>query len=65
MEILIENKESLVEKIREYLLDDFQKSLETLELDQEEKYANIVLSRKKRLVDSQNIADLIYKAYGV
>jgi hypothetical protein len=65
MEILIENKESLVEKIREYLLDDFQKSLETLELDQEEKYANIVLSRKKRLADSQNIADLIYKAYEV
>jgi|LakMenEpi03Aug12_release.lakeMendotaPanAssembly.Ray.scaffolds.fasta_scaffold345185_1 hypothetical protein len=63
MEILIENKESLVEKIREYLLDDLQKTLETLELDEEEKYANIILSRKKLLVDSKNIADLIYSAY--
>ena len=63
MEILIENKESLVEKIREYLLDDLQKTLETLELDEEEKYANIILSRKKLLVDSENIADLIYSAY--
>jgi hypothetical protein len=65
MEILIENKEVLAEKIYDYLLDDFKKNLESLELDEEEKDANLVLSKKKRLIDSKNLADLIYKAYEV
>jgi hypothetical protein len=65
MEILIENKEVLAGKIYDYLLDDFKNNLESLELDEEEKDANLVLSKKKRLVDSKNLADIIYKAYEV
>jgi len=65
MKILIENKEVLAEKIYDYLLDDFKKNLESLELDEEEKDANLVLSKKKRLVDSKNLADIIYKAYEI
>lgn len=65
MEILIESKETLVKKIQGYLLEDFKKSLESLELDEDEKQANIVLSRKKMLLDSENIANLIYKAYEI
>jgi hypothetical protein len=65
MEILIKDKEDLAEKIQGYLLKDFVNSLQALELDEEEKQANIVLSRKKMRVDSENIAELIYKAYEV
>ena len=65
MEILIENKEVLAGKIYDYLLDDFKRNLEELELDEEEKTANLVLSKKKRFTDSQNIADLIYSAYEI
>ena len=65
MEILIESKETLVKKIQGYLLEEFKKSLESLELDEDEKQANIVLSRKKMLLDSENIANLIYKAYEI
>jgi hypothetical protein len=65
MEILIENKEVLAGKIYDYLLDDFKNNLESLELDEEEKDANLVLSKKKRLVDSKNLADIIYKAYEI
>ena len=65
MEILIENKEILSGKIYDYLLDDFKKNLESLELDEEEREANLVLSKKKRLVDSKNLADIIYKAYEI
>jgi hypothetical protein len=65
MEILIKDKEDLAEKIQGYLLKDFVNSLQALELDEEEKQANIVLSRKKMRVDSEHIAELIYKAYEV
>ena len=65
MEILIESKESLVEKIQGYLLEDFKKSLELTDLDEDEKQANLVLSRKKMLLDSENISNLVYTAYGI
>ena len=65
MEILIESKEVLVEKIRGYLLEDFKKSLESLELEEDEKQANLVLARKKMLLDSENIANLVYTSYGI
>jgi hypothetical protein len=64
MEILIESKEALVEKIQGYLLEDFKKSLELTDLDEDEKQANLVLSRKKMILDSENISNLVYKAYG-
>ena len=65
MEIKIDSKETLVEKIRGYLLEDFKNSLESLELDEDEKQANIVLARKKMLADSENIAGLVYRSYGI
>jgi hypothetical protein len=65
MEIKINSKEALVEKIRGYLLEDFKTSLESLELDEDEKQANIILARKKMLADSENIAGLVYRSYGI
>jgi UDP-N-acetylglucosamine enolpyruvyl transferase len=65
MTITIESKEVLIDKVKAYLLQDFLKSLEATDLDQDEKDANIVLSRKKMQLDSENIATLLYKVYGL
>lgn len=65
MEITIENKEVLTNKIKAYLLEDFLKSLENTDLDQEEKDANVVLARKKMQADANNIATLLYRVYGL
>lgn len=60
----IENKKELVDKIAQYLSVDFLKTLESTDLDDDEKQANIVLSRKKIKTDAENIAELVFKAYG-
>jgi hypothetical protein len=65
MTITIDNKETLIEKTKAYLLEDFLTSLETTDLDQEEKDANVVLARKKMQADAENIANLVYKVYGL
>lgn len=59
------NKEELKQKLELYFLEDFIKTLESAELDEDEKEANLVLSKKKRKADAQGLADIIFKAYGI
>jgi|LakMenEpi03Aug12_release.lakeMendotaPanAssembly.Ray.scaffolds.fasta_scaffold2355106_2 hypothetical protein len=58
-------KEELKQKLESYFLEDFIKTLESAELDEDEKEANLVLSKKKRKSDAQGLADMIFKAYGI
>jgi hypothetical protein len=58
-------KEELKQKLESYFLEDFTKTLESAELDEDEKEANLVLSKKKRKADAQGLADIIFKAYGI
>ena len=65
MQIIIDNKEILTEKIYNLLLEDFQKSLEDTDLSQEEKDANVILAKRKMQADSENLAIGVYRAYGI
>jgi hypothetical protein len=56
-------KELLVEKLNKYFSEEFLKSLEETELDQDEKEANLVLSRKKILADAEGLATVIFKSF--
>lgn len=56
-------KELLVENLTKYFNADFLKSLEEVELDQDEKEANIVLSRKKIKADAEGLANIIFKSF--
>ena len=58
-------KEELKQKLELYFLEDFIKALESTELDDDEKEANIVLSKKKRKTDAEGLADMIFKVYGI
>jgi hypothetical protein len=58
-------KEELKQKLESYFLEDFTKTLESAELDEDEKEANLVLSKKKRKQDAEGLADMIFKAYGI
>jgi hypothetical protein len=58
-------KEELKQKLESYFLEDFIKTLESTELDEDEKEANLVLSKKKRKTDSEGLADMIFKAHGI
>jgi hypothetical protein len=58
-------KEELKQKLELYFLEDFIKTLESSELDEDEKEANMVLSKKKRKADAEGLADMIFKAYGI
>lgn len=58
-------KEELKQKLESYFLEDFIKTLESTELDEDEKEANLVLSKKKRKTDAEGLADMIFKAYGI
>jgi len=58
-------KEELKQKLESYFLEDFIKTLESAELDEDEKEANLVLSKKKRKADAEGLADMIFKAYGI
>lgn len=57
-------KEDLINKITTMFNDDFVKSLEETDLDDDEKHANIILSKKKIKSDAENIAEIVFKAYG-
>lgn len=65
MQIVIENKENLIEKIKKFLHEDFVASLENTDLDEDEKNANIILGRKKMQENATHFANIIYKAYGL
>ena len=58
-------KEELKQKLESYFLEDFIKTLESTDLDEDEKKANLVLSKKKRKTDAEGLADMIFKAYGI
>jgi hypothetical protein len=52
-----------VENLIKYFNADFLKSMEETELDQDEKDANLVLSRKKILADAEGLATVIFKSF--
>jgi hypothetical protein len=56
-------KELLIENLVKYFTADFLKSLEEVDLDQDEKDANIVLSRKKIKADAEGLATVIFNSF--
>jgi len=58
------SKEDLIEKLKQHFADEFAKSLENTDLDQDEKDANIILSRRKIIADAEGIAELVFKVAG-
>jgi hypothetical protein len=56
-------KELLVENLNKYFTADFIKNLEESDLDQDEKDANIILSRKKIKADAEGIATVVFKSF--
>ena len=56
-------KELLVENLVKYFTADFLKSLEEADLDQDEKDANIILSRKKIKADAEGLATVVFKSF--
>lgn len=62
MQITI-TQESLETMLVKFLSDDFIKAMDDVDLDEDERQANIVLSRKKINLDAKNLAELVFKAY--
>jgi len=58
-------KEGLIENLKKYFSGEFIKSLDETELDEEERQANIVLSRKKIAIDAENLANMVFEAYSI
>lgn len=56
-------KELLVENLIKYFNADFLKSLEEANLDEDEKEANIILSRKKIKADAEGLATVVFKSF--
>jgi len=56
-------KELLAENLNKYFTADFIKNLEESDLDQDEKDANIILSRKKIKADAEGIATVVFKSF--
>jgi hypothetical protein len=56
-------KELLIENLNKYFTADFIKNLEETDLDQDEKDANIILSRKKIKADAEGIATVVFKSF--
>jgi len=56
-------KELLVENLIKYFNADFLKSLEEVDLDEDEKQANVILSRKKIKADAQGLANIVFKSF--
>jgi hypothetical protein len=56
-------KELLVENLINYFNADFLKSLEEVDLDEDEKEANIILSRKKIKADAEGLATVVFKSF--
>ena len=56
-------RELLVENLNKYFTADFIKNLEETDLDQDEKDANIILSRKKIKADAEGIATVVFKSF--
>ena len=56
-------KENLIEKLVQSLNNNLLVNLESSDLDEDEKQANIILARKSILKDAQNISDVVFKAF--
>jgi hypothetical protein len=56
-------KENLIDKLNIMFQNDFKENINKSDLDEDEKYANTILSRKKILEDSENIANLVFRAF--
>jgi len=56
-------KELLVENLIKYFNSDLLVQLEETQLDQDEKDANIILSRKKIKADAEGIATVVFKSF--
>jgi hypothetical protein len=56
-------KELLVENLVKFFNADFLKSLEEVDLDEDEKEANVILSRKKIKADAQGLANIVFKSF--
>lgn len=57
-------KEELIENLKKYFSEAFIKDLDELQLDEDERQANIVLSRKKIQQDAENLANMVFDASG-
>jgi len=62
MEITI-TEDVLVKNLTKYFTTDLLNNLDKSGLDQEEKDANLVLSRKKIAADAQGVASMVFKSF--
>jgi hypothetical protein len=53
----------LVKNLVKYFTTDLSENLDKSGLDQEEKDANLVLSRKKIAADAEGIASVVFKSF--
>jgi hypothetical protein len=53
----------LVQNLVKYFTTDLSENLDKSGLDQEEKDANLVLSRKKIAADAEGIASVVFKSF--
>ena len=56
-------EEVLVQNLVKYFTTDLSNNLDKSGLDQEEKDANLVLSRKKIAADAEGIASVVFKSF--
>jgi len=56
-------EEVLVKNLVKYFTTDLSENLDKSGLDQEEKDANLVLSRKKIAADAEGIASVVFKSF--
>jgi hypothetical protein len=56
-------EEVLVQNLIKYFTTDLSNNLDKSGLDQEEKDANLVLSRKKIAADAEGIASVVFKSF--
>jgi hypothetical protein len=56
-------EEVLVQNLIKYFTTDLSNNLDKSGLDQEEKDANMVLSRKKIAADAEGIASVVFKSF--
>ena len=56
-------KEELVQNLTKYFTTDLSNNLDKSGLDQEEKDANLVLSRKKIAADAEGLASVVFKSF--
>lgn len=61
MQITI-TKEELIDNLKTLFSNEFKDSLKETDLDEDEKNANVVLSKKRIAQDAENIANVVFKA---